>query len=156
MATENITPGIKESRPTNNRIAPPSILRRWGSQLGIIGVGLVMWLCFVIAAPAAFTNADIYVAFAETTPVFDLVEHLVRDWGEGARWEHRGDNEVKEAHFLTLDSHQAARHLGWKPVWQVAAAVRHSVAWYRGFLAGDDMVKASLAEIDRHIADVAS
>jgi hypothetical protein len=24
MATENITPGIKESRPTNNRIAPPS------------------------------------------------------------------------------------------------------------------------------------
>ena len=91
---------------------------------------------------------------AETTPVSDLVEHLVRNWGEGARWEHRGDNEVKEAHFLTLDSHQAARHLGWKPVWQVAAAVQHSISWYRGFLAGDDMAKASLAEIERHVADV--
>jgi CDP-glucose 4,6-dehydratase len=91
---------------------------------------------------------------AETTPVSDLVEHLVRNWGEGACWQHRGDNEVKEAHFLTLDSHQAARYLAWKPVWPVAAAVQHSVSWYRGFLAGDDMAKASLAEIERHVADV--
>ena len=73
MATDNATPGIKAPRPVDNRIAPPSILRRWGSQLGIIGVGLVMWLCFVFAAPAAFTNADIYVAFAETTPVFGII-----------------------------------------------------------------------------------
>jgi CDP-glucose 4,6-dehydratase len=93
---------------------------------------------------------------AETTPVAELVDHLVRGWGEGARWEHRGDNEVKEAHFLTLDSHQAARHLGWKPIWNVAASVQHSVSWYRGHRAGDDMAKASLAEIDRHVADVAS
>jgi hypothetical protein len=36
----------------------------------------------------------------------------------------------------------------------VAASVQHSVNWYRGFLAGDDMTKASRAEIDRHLADV--
>ena len=48
------------------------MLRRYGSQLGIIGVGLAMWLGFVIAAPAVFTNVDIYRAFAETTPQFGI------------------------------------------------------------------------------------
>lgn len=57
----------------DNRVAPPSLLRRYGSQLGIIGVGLAMWLGFVIAAPAVFTDIDIYRAFAETTPQFGII-----------------------------------------------------------------------------------
>jgi len=61
------------ARPADNRRAPPSILRRYGSQLGIIGVGLAMWLGFVIAAPRVFTDLDIYRAFAETTPQFGIV-----------------------------------------------------------------------------------
>jgi simple sugar transport system permease protein len=61
------------SKPANNRIAPPSMLRRYGSQLGIIGVGLAMWLGFVLAAPAVFTNWDIYRAFAQTTPQFGII-----------------------------------------------------------------------------------
>ena len=61
------------ARPANNRIAPPSPLRRHGSQLGIIGVGLAMWLGFVFAAPAVFTNIDIYRAFAQTTPQFGII-----------------------------------------------------------------------------------
>src|SRR5436305_13969942 len=64
---------VTSTKPSDNRIAPPNIIRRWGSQLGIIGVGVVMWLVFVIAAPTVFTNIDIYVAFAETTPVFGIV-----------------------------------------------------------------------------------
>src|SRR5581483_1239518 len=62
-----------KARPDNNRVAPPSILRRYGSQLGIIGVGLVMWLGFVIAAPEVFTDKDIYIAFGETTPLFGVL-----------------------------------------------------------------------------------
>jgi hypothetical protein len=74
----------------------------------------------------------------------------VTNWGNGAAWEHRGDNQVAEAHFLTLDSHQAGHHLGWAPVWRVAPATAHSVRWYKDFLAGADMHRASLAEIARH------
>ena len=62
-----------KARPANNRVAPPSWLRRYGSQLGIIGVGIAMWLGFVLAAPAVFTNVDIYKAFAQTTPQFGLI-----------------------------------------------------------------------------------
>ena len=60
-------------RPGDNRIAPPSVLRRYGSQLGIIGVGVVMWLVFVAAAPRVFTDIDIYIAFAQTTPSFGVI-----------------------------------------------------------------------------------
>ncbi len=62
-----------DAKPANNRVAPPSFLRRYGSQLGIIGVGLVMWLGFVFAAPTVFTNTFIYVAFAQTTPQFGII-----------------------------------------------------------------------------------
>ena len=64
---------MSDTKPASNRVAPPSFLRRYGSQLGIIGVGLVMWLGFVIAAPAVFTNTFIYVAFAQTTPQFGII-----------------------------------------------------------------------------------
>ena len=62
-----------QARPVGNRGAAPSLLLRYGSQLGIIGVGLAMWLAFVIAAPRVFTDIDIYRAFAETTPLFGIV-----------------------------------------------------------------------------------
>ena len=61
------------AKPANNRIAPPSAFRRYGSQLGIISVGIAMWLSFVIAAPAVFTNVNIYAAFAQTTPQFGII-----------------------------------------------------------------------------------
>src|SRR5208337_927376 len=61
------------AKPTDNRVAPPSLLVRYGSQLGIIGVGVAMWLGYVIAAPRVFTDIDIYLAFAETTPLFGIV-----------------------------------------------------------------------------------
>jgi CDP-glucose 4,6-dehydratase len=92
---------------------------------------------------------------AETTPVSELAGRLVANWGEGAAWEHRGDKTVAEARYLTLDSHRAAHHLGWSPAWSVQTAVRRSVEWYRAFLRGEDMYAASIAEIDRHVADVA-
>ncbi|HEX4768179.1 MAG TPA: ABC transporter permease [Lichenihabitans sp.] len=59
--------------PKNNRVRPPSLLRRYGSQMGIIGVGIAMWLAFVIAAPMVFLDVDIYKAFAETTPLFAII-----------------------------------------------------------------------------------
>lgn len=56
-----------------NKVSPPSFLRRYGQQMGIIAVGIAMWLVFVIAAPEVFTDIDIYVAFAETTPLFGMI-----------------------------------------------------------------------------------
>jgi simple sugar transport system permease protein len=68
MTTQKVT-----NSPKNNRVAPPSAMRRYGSQLGIIGVGLTMWLAFVVAAPAVFMDGDIYIAFAQTSPQFGII-----------------------------------------------------------------------------------
>lgn len=61
------------AKPKDNRIHKPSLFRRHGSQMGIIGVGLLMWLVFVFAAPMVFLDIDIYKAFAETTPFFAVI-----------------------------------------------------------------------------------
>src|SRR5215472_9106802 len=61
------------AKPTDNGVAPPSVLRRYGSQMGIIGVVLAMWLAFIIAAPTVFLDVDIYKAFAQTTPQFGVI-----------------------------------------------------------------------------------
>ena len=65
--------GAVRARPADNRVAPPSLLRRYGSQLGIIGVGLAMWLAFVSPRRRVFTDIDIYRAFAQTTPQFGII-----------------------------------------------------------------------------------
>lgn len=59
--------------PKDNSVRPPSFWRRFGMQFGIWGVGIVMWLAFVVSAPGAFTSKDIYLAFASTTPIFALM-----------------------------------------------------------------------------------
>lgn len=71
MTNEQHAPS--KSSAKNNRVAPPSVMRRYGSQIGIIGVGLAMWLAFVIAAPTVFLDVDIYKAFAQTTPLFGVI-----------------------------------------------------------------------------------
>ncbi|MEP3274934.1 MAG: ABC transporter permease [Stappiaceae bacterium] len=70
MTSETVS---ESAKPSDNRVARPSAFRRHGSQFGIIGVGLAMWLVFVVAAPAVFTDIDIYVAFAQTSPQFGVV-----------------------------------------------------------------------------------
>jgi simple sugar transport system permease protein len=72
MSTETTTPAAKKA-PGNNRVAPPSMLRRYGSQIGIIGVGIAMWIAFLVLAPEVFLDWDIYKAFAETTPLFGVL-----------------------------------------------------------------------------------
>jgi len=63
---------VDTAKPKSNQVSAPSFLRRHGPQLGIIGVGLAMWLSFVAAAPMVFLDIDIYKAFAETTPLFAI------------------------------------------------------------------------------------
>ncbi len=66
-------PDTVTTKPADNRVRPPSLLRRYGSQLGIVGVGLAMWAAFIAAAPTVFLDPDIYSAFAETTPLFAII-----------------------------------------------------------------------------------
>jgi len=59
-----------DGHPKADHSRAPSIWRRSGLQIGILAVGVVILVTFIIAAPDVFLRANIYQAFASTTPLF--------------------------------------------------------------------------------------
>jgi simple sugar transport system permease protein len=47
--------------------------RRYGLQIGIVLVGVVVWVLFLIGSPQTFLSFPIYQAFMSTTPFFALM-----------------------------------------------------------------------------------
>ncbi len=99
-----------------------------------------LWLGAVLANPQVsgfrFQVSDYATAFnfgptpAATRPVAALVEEVLKHWP--GKWEDRTDPKaVHEATLLSLAIDKAARVLGWKPVWDFAATITHTVEWYR-------------------------
>src|ERR687885_100468 len=68
--TESTSP-IRSPRAATNRTA--NFARRYGLQIGILGVALLIWLAFVIGAPQTFLAYPIYAAYMSTTPFFALM-----------------------------------------------------------------------------------
>ncbi|TDV34721.1 CDP-glucose 4,6-dehydratase [Paraburkholderia caballeronis] len=79
--------------------------------------------------------------------VREVVESIIRNWGDGARWERDGAEQPHEAHFLKLDCSKAKQHLGWRPNWNLATAIGATVAWHRARTGGKDMQQVCLAQI---------
>lgn len=73
----------------------------------------------------------------------------------GAAWQHSGGDNVHEAMHLKLDSSQARNILGWSPAWGLDRALDLTVDWHRAWIAGCDMRKVCLAQIDAHRRDAA-
>jgi simple sugar transport system permease protein len=48
-------------------------LRRYGTQVGILTVFVVMWLFFIVSAPKTFLSPQIYLAFMSTIPFFAVI-----------------------------------------------------------------------------------
>jgi len=60
----------------NNRVQSGRLmqaLRPHGLQLGILAVGVIIWLLFVISSPQTWMSPNIYVALMTTVPFFALV-----------------------------------------------------------------------------------
>jgi CDP-glucose 4,6-dehydratase len=84
-------------------------------------------------------------------PVRWVVESFLEEWGSGS-WTTPGGGgqEPHEAHWLSLDSTRARERLGWAPVWDAAAAVRETAAWYRDYYqaAGPTVVDCARGLVD--------
>jgi len=58
-----------------------------------------------------------------------LVEEVLRHWP--GDWQDQSDGSAPhEAKFLQLAIEKAATLLGWLPVWDFSATVKHTVEWY--------------------------
>jgi CDP-glucose 4,6-dehydratase len=83
-----------------------------------------------------------------------VVESFLEEWGSGS-WTTPGADrqEPHEAHWLSLDSTRARERLGWAPVWDAAAAVRETAAWYRDYYqaAGPNSVDCARGLVDGQV-----
>lgn len=85
----------------------------------------------------------------DARPVQWIVERLCDLWGEGASWERDERVQPHEANYLKLDISKAGARLGWEPRWSLAQALERIVAWQRAFIAGDDVRRVCLSELER-------
>ncbi len=65
------TKGLVSARAPSGGLI--NIARRYGLQLGIVGVALFIWVLFLIGSPRTFLAYPIYEAFMSTTPFFALM-----------------------------------------------------------------------------------
>jgi len=71
MSTEHID--LRPVTTSTGQHRFQGLLHRFGLQIGVVGVALVVWLIFLIGAPDVFTAYPIYGAFMSTTPFFAIM-----------------------------------------------------------------------------------
>ena len=68
----------------------------------------------------------------------------------GVSWSAVEAPDRHEAGLLKLDISKAREHLGWKPRWDLATALNHTVAWHRAWRNGEDMRRISEEQIEAY------
>jgi CDP-glucose 4,6-dehydratase len=78
-------------------------------------------------------------------PVAEVVGAFLAAYGAGSwRAADAADGQPHEAGLLLLDCAKARDELGWRPVWDVRAAIVRTAAWYRAWAAGDGDLRGAL------------
>ena len=80
-------------------------------------------------------------------PVQWIVEHMVNNWGNGARWQIDGGTHPHEANYLKLDISKAKVNLNWQPCWPIAIALQKITDWHQAYLAAANMREFAMQQI---------
>jgi CDP-glucose 4,6-dehydratase len=83
--------------------------------------------------------------------VRDLAMAILRAWGRGSLEIAGEDGGHPEAGLLHLSSDKARQVLGWRPRWGFPETVEKTVAWYRGFLDGEDPLRLTEAQVREYM-----
>jgi CDP-glucose 4,6-dehydratase len=128
----------------------PDAVRPWQFVLDAAS-GLLMLTEAACRDPQRFSGAWNFGPVEQATAsVADIANALVRHWGAGASWESGAAPGIPETLRLEIDSGKAVARLGWKPKWPLDVALARTIAWYRDFYAGKDMLETTAKQIDEH------
>lgn len=83
----------------------------------------------------------------DSRSVKDMVEALVKLWGDGAKYRLEENSTLHESHLLRLDSSCAIQKLGWQPKLSFEQAVSMSVNWYKRIQAGEILLSVTREQI---------
>ena len=114
-------------------VRSPSAVRSWQHVLDP-RIGYLMLAERLWRGDAAFASAwNFGPVDGDARPVSWLADRLVGLWGDGAKWVVQEAEDGKETGVLRLDSSHSRNCLGWRPRWDVNAALDHTVGWYRAY-----------------------
>jgi len=83
--------------------------------------------------------------------VREVVELMIQGWGQSARWEGVGAEQLHEANLLKLDCSKAHQLLGWMPRWSLETTIKKTVEWQKSFQSKEDMRAFSITQIEEYI-----
>ena len=141
----DIVRAVDARRPL--RVRNPAAVRPWQHVLNPLSG-------YLLLAEELCRSEDVARAWnfgprgEDARPVSWIVERLAALWGDALRWELDESANPPEAGYLALDSSLAERRLGWHPPWDLEQALERAVAWHRAQLAGEEMRRFSVGQIE--------
>jgi CDP-glucose 4,6-dehydratase len=79
-----------------------------------------------------------------------VVCNLCEKWGRGAGYRLDAGDHPHEAHYLKLDCSKARARLGWRPRWDLSAALDAIVDWTKRYQQGGNMRQVCLEQIEKY------
>lgn len=86
-------------------------------------------------------------------PVSWILDQMVENWGNGAKWELDKNNNPHEAGYLKLDCSKAALLLNWYPKWNLEDTLKRIIKWHKNYIAQENIKEQCLLEIAKYQKD---
>jgi CDP-glucose 4,6-dehydratase len=90
----------------------------------------------------------------DAKPVKWIVDEMAALWGDNAAWSQDSGEHPHEARSLKLDCSKAHARLDWWPRWQLQVAVKKIIEWHKAEMAGKDMRKLCLKQIEQYCTPI--
>lgn len=87
----------------------------------------------------------------DARPVEWIVEHMAKQWGNGANWQHERNTHPHEANYLKLDTSKAKSRLGWSARIPLEEGLALTIDWHRQWTNGGNMKQQTLNQIEQYI-----
>lgn len=125
----------------------PTATRPWQHALEALS-GYLMLAERLVGEGRAWEGAwNFGPAEEDVQPVASVLDLFARAWGGDAHWQQEPGSQPHEAGRLTLVSSKSRGALGWRPRWGLQECIALTAAWYRAWLAGEDMRAVTHAQI---------
>ncbi|MBU2851351.1 CDP-glucose 4,6-dehydratase [Acidithiobacillus ferrivorans] len=140
-ALDRLLPDILRACAANEavRIRNPHAIRPWQHVLEPLSGYLLLAQRLLLDGQRFASGWNFGPADQDAQPVSWIVEEVVSQWGDAARWTQDAGEHPHEAHYLKLDCSKAHTELGWQPQWDLRHALNQTIRWHKAYLAGEDL-----------------
>ena len=112
---------------------------------------------YLLLAESLHTHGQVYAEGwnfgprdEDARPVQWIVEHMCKEWDEGASWAMQPGDHPHEASYLKLDISKALQRLQWAPRWSLETALKQITEWHQAWLSRQDMRAVCLNQISEY------